>query len=308
MSTTSKPLRQPGLLVYLCGVGTSILALWGVQLANDNGENIMGWYANGIIPAGALLVGVASGLGYALGSRFLNVKLSKAFVLGMIVTAIVDYFAAQYLTYQSLLERMHIPPERYGFIDYFREISEGMSFKKRHSEEAGDPLGMWGYAYKVLEIGGYSVGAMIPSLTVFGMPYCKSCQLYLKKHRTGHLHAPEQWSVVKKLKSKERLPALQAAIQALTARANEFTAPIAAAPLAETEAAIGTLDQAVQKDAAARITYHLKKCPCCDAHHLQLDLTNYTVDKKVANTTVAKIDKTKVAAAEPAAAPAAAAV
>jgi len=294
MSTPSKSLRQPGLIVYLCGLGTSALALWLVQIANDNGENIMGWYANGIIPAGALIVGIASGLGYAVGSRFLNVKLSKAFVFGMITTAIIDYFAAQYLTYLSLVERLHIPPERYGFIDYLREISEGMSFKSRNSGEPGSPLGAWGYLYKLLEIGGYSVGAMLPSMMVFGMPYCKNCQQYLKKHRTGHLHAPEQWSVVKKLKSKERLPALQAAIQALTARANQFTAPIAAAPLAETEAAVASLDQTIQKDAAARITYTLKKCPRCDAHHLQLDLTNFTVDKKVANTTVAKIDKTEL--------------
>ena len=294
MSTPSKSLRQPGLIVYLCGLGTSALALWLVQIANDNGENIMGWYANGIIPAGALIVGIASGLGYAVGSRILNVKLSKAFVFGMITTAIIDYFAAQYLTYLSLVERLHIPPERYGFIDYLREISEGMSFKSRNSGEPGSPLGGWGYLYKLLEIGGYSVGAMLPSMMVFGMPYCKNCQHYLKKHRSGHLHSPEQWSVVKKLKSKERLPALQAAIQALTARANQFTAPIAAAPLAETEAAVALLDQTIQKDAAARITYTLKKCPRCDAHHLQLDLTNFTVDKKVANTTVAKIDKTEL--------------
>ena len=297
MSAPSQPLRQPGFIVYLCGLGTSALALWLVQIANDNGENIMGWYANGIIPAGAFLVGIASGLGYAIGSRVLNVKLSKAFVFGMITTAVIDYFAAQYLTYLSLVERMHIPPERYGFIDYLREISEGMSFKDRNTHEPGDPLGGWGYVYKLLEIGGYSVGAMLPSLMVFGMPYCKNCQQYLKKHRTGHLHSPEQWSVVKKLKKKERLPALQAAIKNLIARANQFTAPIAGAPLAETETAIATLDQTVQKDAAARITYVLKKCPRCDAHHLDLNLTNFTVDKKVANSNVAKIDKTELPAA-----------
>jgi hypothetical protein len=293
MSTPGKPLRQPGLIVYLCGLGTSALALWLVQIMNENGENIMGWYANGIIPAGALIVGIASGLGYALGSRFLNVKLSKAFVFGMITTAVIDYFAAQYLTYLSLIERLHIPPERYGFIDYFREISESMSFKSKHSTEPGSPLGMWGYAYKLLEIGGYSVGAMLPSMMVFGMPYCKGCQLYLKKHRTGHIHSDEKWSVVKKLKSKERLPALQSAIKALTDRANQILAPIVNAPLAEADAAVAALDQAIQKDAAARITYTLKKCPTCDAHHLDLTLTNFTVDKKVATTNVAKIDKTE---------------
>ncbi|MCF7789039.1 MAG: hypothetical protein K9N47_23140 [Prosthecobacter sp.] len=297
MSAPSKPLRQPGLIVYLCGLGTSALALWLVQMANDNGENIMGWYANGILPVGAFLVGIASGVGYAVGSRVLQVKLSKAFVFGMLTTAVVDYFAAHYLTYLSLLEVHHIPAERYGFIDYFREISEGMSFKGKSSGEAGSPLGMWGYVYKLLEIGGYAGGAMVPSAMVFGMPYCKGCQQYLKGHRTGHLHSPEQWPVVKKLKKKERLAALQAAIKELIARANEFTTPIAAAPLAETEAAIATLDQTIHKDAAARITYTLKKCPSCDAHHLDLNLFNYTEDKKVSNSNVAKIDKTKVAEA-----------
>lgn len=294
MSTSSPSLRQPGLIVYLCGLGTSALALWLVQAANDSGENIMGWYANGIIPAGAILVGIASGVGYAVGSRVLNVKLSKAFVFGMITTAVIDYFAAQYLTYLNLVERMHIPTERYGFIEYFRQISESMSFRNRNTHEAGSPLGMWGYFYKLLEIGGYSIGAMMPSMLVFGMPYCKTCQQYLKKHRSGHIHSPEQWAVVKKLKKKERLSALQAAIKDLVARANQFTAPIAAAPLAETDAAIATLDQTIQKGAAARITYVLKKCPRCNAHHLALNLTNFTEDKKVSNSNLAKIDKTKL--------------
>lgn len=297
MSTPSKPLRQPGLIVYLCGLGTSALALWLVHYLNETQAfNIMGWYVNAIIPGGALIVGIASGVGYAVASRVLQVKLSKAFVFGMITTAIIDYIAAQYLTYTHLLERLHIPPERYGFTDYIREICEGMSFKSRNSNEAGSPLGMWGYLFKLLEMGGYALGAMVPSLTVFGMPYCKKCQQYLKAHRTAHIHSPDQWSVVKKLAKKDRLAALQAAIQALTDRANQIVGPIAAAPLADTEAAVAALDSAIQKDAAARITFDLKKCPQCDSHHLKLTLTNFTVDKKAAMTEVAKIDKTEQAA------------
>ena len=138
---------------------------------------------------------------------------------------------------------------------------------------------------------------MLPSLMVFGMPYCKNCQQYLQKHRTGHIHSSEQWAEVKKLKKKERLAALQGAITALTARANQVVAPIAEAPLAETEAAIAALEPTIQKGAAARITWILKKCPRCDAHHLQLSLTNYTVDKKVATNVVGTFDKTGLPAA-----------
>jgi hypothetical protein len=38
----------------------------------------------------------------------------------------------------------------------------------------------------------------------------------------------------------------------------------------------------------------LKKCPRCDAHHLQLNLTNFTVDKKVPTNRLLNLDKTEL--------------
>ena len=117
MNSSGKRLRQPGLIVYFSGVGTSALVLWLVHYLNDSQQfNVMGWYVNGILPVGALLVGAASGAGYAVASRLLQVKLSRAFVLGMITTAILDYFAAQYLTYTNILERLHVAADRYTFM------------------------------------------------------------------------------------------------------------------------------------------------------------------------------------------------
>lgn len=298
MASSGKTPRQPGFIVYLCGLGTSALALWLVHYLNEHHQfNIMGWYANAIIPIGALIVGVASGLGYAVASRYLQVKLSRAFIWGMVITAVVDYIAAQYLTYIHLLEWLNVPPEQFSFIDYIREMSEGMTFSSRNSSSPGSPLGMWGYLYKTLELTGYVLGALFPSLTVFGMPYCKGCQQYLKPHRTAHLHSAAQWSAVKKLKKKERLAALEEAIQSIAVPAHDLAGSIASAPLADTEAAVAGLDQTIQKDAAARITVLLKKCPQCDSHHLDLTLNNFTVDKKFNSSGFAKIDKTELPAA-----------
>jgi hypothetical protein len=67
----------------------------------------------------------------------------------------------------------------------------------------------------VKDLKGYFPFKPPSSLAVCGMPYCKGCQQYIKKHRTGHIHSPERWSVVKKLGKKQRLPAPQAAVQAL---------------------------------------------------------------------------------------------
>jgi len=295
MSTASRTrLRQPGLIVYLSGLGTSALVLWLVHYLNESHDfNIMGWYANGILPIGALAVGVASGLGYAIASRVLQVKLSRAFVLGMLTTAVADYVAAQYLTYTHILEQRHIAAEQWGFTDYIRQICEGMAFKKHDGNGVGSPLGMWGYLFKLLEVGGYALGAMVPSATVFGMPYCKKCQKYLKTHRTGHIHSPEAWSTVKKLAKKDRLAALQRAAVALNTRATQIAGQIAAAPWAETEAAVAALDAAPRKDAAARIMFTLKKCPGCEAHHLKLTLHTYSADKRAAASNVATLDKTE---------------
>ena len=52
----ARAVRQPGLIVYGCGLVTSVLALAAVELLNKSGANVMGWYINGILPAGALLV------------------------------------------------------------------------------------------------------------------------------------------------------------------------------------------------------------------------------------------------------------
>lgn len=294
MSTPSKTLRQPGLIVYLCGLGTSTFVLWLVHYLNESHQfNIMGWYVNGIIPGGALVVGMISGLGYAGASRYLHVKLTRLFVFGMIGTALLDYTAAQYLTYTHILERFHVAADRYTFLDYIREICEKMTFRDNHSDKPGSPLGMFGYVFKLLEMAGYALGAMVPSLTVFGMPYCKKCQQYLKAHRTAYIHSPDLWSNVKKLRKQERLARLRSAVGTVTALANQTTGALSRAPLAETESALAALDSAIRKDAAARITFLLKKCPTCEAHHLQLTLNSFTADKRPATSILAKIDKTE---------------
>ena len=104
IGASGAPERTPGILVYLCGIGTTALVVLLVQALNGTGFNAMGLYASGILPVGAILVGVLSGVGYAIGSRVLDVRLSKGFVVGMLATGVGDWFALQYFEYLSLLE------------------------------------------------------------------------------------------------------------------------------------------------------------------------------------------------------------
>ena len=54
--------------VLLCGLATTALALFGVYLldAKTDDFHIMGWYANYILPVGAVIVGVAASSGYGI--------------------------------------------------------------------------------------------------------------------------------------------------------------------------------------------------------------------------------------------------
>jgi hypothetical protein len=179
-TSSAPPERSPGLLVYACGVATTAVVVLLVQAMNGAGINAMGFYVNGLLPVGAIFVGIASGVGYALGSRFLNVKLSKAFVFGMVATGVGDWFALQYLEYGSLLEQYHVSPAALGFFDYLTTTATQMSFSRVGSSSEGSALGSFGYLFKTLELAGFALGTMVPSWTLFSMPYCRRCRLYLK--------------------------------------------------------------------------------------------------------------------------------
>ena len=62
--------RRGGLMVVIAGVVTTTLALLGVWWLDNNTTdfNIMGWYGNYVIPAGALIVGAVAGSGYGIAS------------------------------------------------------------------------------------------------------------------------------------------------------------------------------------------------------------------------------------------------
>src|SRR5581483_8432529 len=53
--------RNRSLVVLAAGLASTVVALVGVMLISHYGdENVMGWYANYVIPAGAVLVGLVA--------------------------------------------------------------------------------------------------------------------------------------------------------------------------------------------------------------------------------------------------------
>lgn len=298
-NTPSIKLRQPGLIVYACGFATSIGTILAVKYCNRSDFYVMGWFLNGVIPMGAILVGIVSGLGYALGSRYFHVKLGLRFLVLMFVTGIFSYFAVQYLTYTSVIEAAGVPAEAYSFVDYMRDQAEKMSFQDRHSRTPGSPLGIWGYCFQALILLGFAFGAMAPSAFVLGMAYCHRCQTYLKPHRVRYVRSPENWSDVKALKKAERKVALEGVAIAIGNRAQQIAQSVSQSSFEETDAVLSNLDPAQAKDAAATVAFTLLKCPHCDAHHLAGHLYTFDAAKRDASGPLFTLDKTEFRPSRP---------
>lgn len=289
----SEPLseRRPGLLVTICGVGVSALALFVVHWLNDHDINAMGFYLNGVIPVGALLVGIAAGSGYAVASRVLQVRLDKRYIWGMLATGLITYWSALYVTYQHAIEQAGIPPAAYPFQQYLIDSCEQMAFAPKNKGEQAKPLGGWGYPLKLLEMIGFVGGGMIPAGLVSGLAYCRKCQKYLKPHRSGYLHAPQRWADVKPLAKQLRTEGIQQACADVAAQVRQCLELLATAKLADVEALVAKLDPAADKTATARVLVAVEKCPTCESHVVTLTMLNYTVDKQDNSTVLQMIEK-----------------
>ena len=299
MSDSAQGIRSPSGIVYLCGVATSLAVMYAVRFLDGVDFNLMGFYAWGIVPIGALAVGFVSGTGYAIGSRYLNLKLSRQFVAGMITTGFVDYIALQHFAYTSFLEDARISSEQLGFLRYLQETAENISFSRAGSSGAGVALGGFGYVFKLLEVAGFSVGAAGPAAILRGMPYCARCRQYLQAHATFAVESNALAKETLKLKSAPRVLALQAAIDEVVGRAMTVVEGVRQLGLADTLQELAVLGPPAKKSAAAaRVSVVVKKCPRCDGHHLTMNLATFSKDKKPAQSVLATMDKPSLATDE----------
>ena len=206
----------------------------------------------------------------------------------------LDYVAAQYLTYTHILEQMHVQPERYSFLDYIRQICEGMAFRDSHTDKLGSPLGAWGYFFKLLEMVGYAAG----SHGAVGDGVRDALLQEMPEVPQGIPHRPPplvQFVVEREAVGQEGSPeGVARGCGRVDRPRQQVAAPLAAAPLAGTEAAIAALEPVCPEGCRRAVTFTLKKCPSCEAHHVAITLHTHSVDKRPVVKSVAKFDKTEV--------------
>ena len=183
------PGRDASVTVLLSGLATTALALVGVYLLSTNTDdfNIMGWYANYVLPIGALIVGFVAASGYGIASWRTGQKITRRLLWTVLAFQVVAYFVSQYIEFHSLgLQYNDGTPV--GFLTYFDFAARAFSWQQKDGT-AGSPLGVWGYAFRLLEIVGFCGGSLAVPLLLRAVPYCESCQSYMKTKEAGLLPA-----------------------------------------------------------------------------------------------------------------------
>jgi len=162
-----------GAIVLAAGGATTLVAFALVFALAKSGTNIMGWYANWILPAGAILVGVIAASGYAIATWFTGLKMTTRFAWSVVGQLVLSYFIAQYESFQ-----LHVPTgSDMGFWEWFDLSTRAFSFSSRNGQP-GDPMGAAGYIFRVLEVAGFVGGGVIVPLGMGTKPYCDACRVY----------------------------------------------------------------------------------------------------------------------------------
>jgi len=135
--------------VILSGLATTALALGGIYVLDVSASDfhIMGWYADYVLPVGAVIVGVAASSGYGLASWFSGVKITKNLLWMVLGLQLAAYFAAEYVEFKNLHLIHRIDNSPVGFFEYYDAVARAFAWKQENGS-SGEPLGIWGYFFR----------------------------------------------------------------------------------------------------------------------------------------------------------------
>ena len=129
-------------LVLFYGLASTALALFGVYLLDRTTTDfhIMGWYANYVLPIGALIVGIVASSGYGLASWFSGIKITRGLLWLVLGLQFLAYFAAQYIEFKSLHLVHKTTGAPVGFFEYYDLVARSFAWQE-HNGRTGQPLG-----------------------------------------------------------------------------------------------------------------------------------------------------------------------
>ncbi len=240
--------------VVVGGLVTTLASLLAVFWFESQGTTVMGWYANHVIPIGALYVGFAASSGYGLASWLSGVKITRRVTLGLVALQVGAYFAACWLQFHAY-GPVYDDGTPVSFVTWF-DVSTRMFAFVQKDGTAGEAFGIWGYAFRALEVSGFCLGSLAAPRLLRNLSHCESCSLYMKDAKTVFVAATEYETAVKALDELEGF--------AQANQAGEFRDRLKELEIPSRDA----------KKQSRRITVTLMRCPSCECGELITMLWN----------------------------------
>ncbi len=260
--------RRSFLPVLVGGLVTTALALLGVYAlaSGKDGTYVMGWYANYVLPVGALLVGLVAASGYGIAAWLGGYRISGTTLWLVAGIQFLAYLAAQYVEYLQLAPGM-------AFLKFFDFSTRQFAFEN-DGGGMGSPLGTLGYGVRALEVLGFVGGSVLVPLMLRSRPFCESCGRYMRVKMLGYLpasvphrHVPKSDAAGQAAYHAEQQAAMDAG---LAMQDTLFRSADGGAPTETVVEALRALKTSHPKASSlpARIQMQLVRCPQCQSGHL----------------------------------------
>jgi hypothetical protein len=170
-------------LVLFAGAVTTVLTLAGVYQLELHGIAVMGWYANYILPAGAICAGLLAGSGAGIACWKSGTRVTKTTLFATGALMACAWGAARYLEYKVAVAQLgDDPPSFLVFFDYY---ARSITFEEHG--KVGSPVGFLGYGVRLLELAGFVAGGLAGPGVARARRYCDECSRYMRSKRVSTL-------------------------------------------------------------------------------------------------------------------------
>ncbi len=101
---------------------------------------------------------------------------------------------AEYIEYRDVMDRLRqgglINGPEPSFLEYYDFKARNFAWKNPGpGNQAGQALGVWGYVFVLLGAVGFCLCGLIAPALLYAVPYCATCQRYMKTKLLGVLPA-----------------------------------------------------------------------------------------------------------------------
>jgi len=171
------------LIVAGCGLATALLTGIVVTVV----EHTLGfsihtlavWF---VIPAGALMTGLASASGFYFGSLYLHARPTKFTLVQVVVVGGLSYFLIHYISYFTLVLNDGVRArDVIGFGDFLDFVLTKSHYRvgRGAGTDIGE-MGRFGYALGGLQVLGFLAGGFWSYVILKNHPACEECSKFLR--------------------------------------------------------------------------------------------------------------------------------